>query len=62
MAGVAFGENSPMAAAAAYLGLSRTVLQAQLQNGKALADVTAAQGKSVSGLEDAMVAGDEDQS
>jgi len=56
MAGMAFGENSPMEAAAGYLGLSRTDLQAQLQNGQSLADVAAAQGKSVSGLEDAMVA------
>ena len=56
MAGVAFGENSPMGAAAAYLGLSRSDLQAQLQSGKSMADVAAAQGKSVSGLEDAMVA------
>jgi hypothetical protein len=56
LAGMAFGENSPMAAAAAYLGLSRTDLQAQLHSGKALAEVAAAQGKSVSGLEEAMVA------
>ena len=36
--------------------LSRTDLQAHLQNGETIADVAAAQGKSVSGLEDAMVA------
>ncbi|HEY4991869.1 MAG TPA: hypothetical protein VII33_07260 [Nakamurella sp.] len=56
MAGTAFGEDSPMAAAAGYLGLSRTDLQAQLRNGKSLADVAAAQGRSVSGIEDAVVA------
>ena len=56
LAGMAVGENSPMAAAAGYLGLSRTDLQAQLQNGKSMADVALAQGKSVSGLDDAMVA------
>lgn len=56
MAGMAFGENSPMAAAAGYLGLSQTDLRAQLQGGQSLADIAAAQGKSVSGLEDAMLA------
>lgn len=56
MAGMAFGENSPMAAAAGYLGLSPTDLQTQLHNGQSLADVAAAQGKSTSGLQDAMVA------
>ena len=50
MAGMAFGENSPMAAAAGYLGLSPTDLRAQLHSGQSLADVAAAQGKSVSGL------------
>ena len=56
MAGMAFGENSPMAAAADYLGLSPTDLQTQLHNGQSLADVAAAQGNSVSGLQDAMIA------
>jgi len=55
MEGMASGENSPMAAAAGYLGLSPTDLLAQLHNGRSLADVAAAQGKSVSGLEDAMI-------
>ena len=55
MAGMVFGENSPMAAAAAYLGLSRDDLLAQLHSGQSLAAVAAAQGKSVSGLEDAMM-------
>jgi hypothetical protein len=54
MAGMAFGENSPMAAAAVYLGLSQTDLMAQLQSGQSLADVAGIQGKSVSGLEDAI--------
>jgi len=56
MAGMAFGENSAMAAAADYLGLSLTDLRAELRSGTSLADVAAAQGKSVSGLEDAMIA------
>ena len=56
MTGMAFGEHSAMAAAADYLGLSLTDLRAQLNSGTSLADVAAAQGKSVSGIEDAMVA------
>ena len=56
MAGMAFGENSAMAAAADYLGVSLTDLRTQLRSGTSLADVTAEQGKSVSGLKDAMVA------
>ena len=56
MAGMGFGENSAMAAAADYLGLSLTDLRAELQGGQSLADIAAAQGKSVSGLEDAMIA------
>src|SRR5664280_2961376 len=55
MSGMASGVNSPITAAASYLGLSRTDLQTQLQAGKSLADVAQAQGKSVSGLEGAMV-------
>ena len=55
MRGMAFGEHSPMSAAASYLGMSQTDLRTQLQAGKSLADVAKAQGKSVSGLEDAMV-------
>lgn len=56
MAGMASGENSPMTAAASYLGLSPTDLRTQLHNGTSLADVAAAQGKSASGLQDAMIA------
>ena len=55
-AGMAFGENSAMAAAADYLGLSLSDLRADLQGGQSLADIAAAQGKSVAGLEDAMIA------
>jgi hypothetical protein len=56
MGGTAFGQVSPMTAVASYLGLTRTELQDQLQVGKSLAEVAKNQGKSVSGLEDAMVA------
>jgi hypothetical protein len=56
MAGMAFGAHSLMTAAADYLGLSTTDLLAQLHNGTPLADVAAAQGKSPSGLEAAMIA------
>src|SRR5207237_9697679 len=45
-----------MAAVTDYLGISRDALRTQLQAGKTLADVATAQGKSVSGLEDAIVA------
>ena len=50
MRGMAFGENSAVAAAADYLGLSLTDIRAELQSGRSLADVAAAQGKSVAGL------------
>jgi hypothetical protein len=46
----------PLSAAATYLGLSTDELRTRLQAGKSLADVAAAQGKSVSGLEDALLA------
>lgn len=55
MYGMAFGENSAMATAMSYLGLSQTDLQAQLQAGRSLADVAKTQGKSLPGLEAAMV-------
>jgi hypothetical protein len=42
-------------AAASYLGLSRAALARQLQAGTSLADVARAQGKSVDGLEQALV-------
>jgi hypothetical protein len=44
-----------LGAAAGYLGLSETDLRAQLQSGKSLSDVAKAQGKSVDGLEQAIV-------
>jgi hypothetical protein len=53
--GMAFGQNS-LAAAASYLGLTQADLRTQLQAGKSLADVANVQGKSVTGLEDAIVA------
>jgi hypothetical protein len=43
-------------AAAAYLGLSEDELRSQLESGKSLADVAKAQGKSVDGLVQALVA------
>lgn len=52
--GMAFGQNS-LAAAASYLGLTQADLRTQLQAGKSLADIANAQGKSVTGLEDAIV-------
>lgn len=45
-----------MRAAAAYLGISQDTLLSQLRSGKSLADVAAAQGKSVSGLKNAILA------
>lgn len=48
--------GGPLQAAADYLGLSLDGLRTQLQSGKTLAEVAAAQGRSVSGLEDALVA------
>ncbi len=45
-----------MKAAAAYLGLSQAQLLSQLGSGKSLADVAVAQRKSVSGLQNAILA------
>ncbi|MGH3003021.1 MAG: hypothetical protein ACRDM1_10260, partial [Gaiellaceae bacterium] len=45
----------PLDAAASYLGVTLDVLRTQLAAGKSLADVAAAQSKSVSGLEDALL-------
>lgn len=46
----------PLSVAATYLGLTTDALRTQLAAGKSLADVATAQGKSVSGLEDALLA------
>ncbi|HSP72538.1 MAG TPA: hypothetical protein VLN26_09225 [Gaiellaceae bacterium] len=55
--GFGVGGVDMMATAATYLGLTEAQLQAQLQAGKSLADVAkATSGKSVAGLEDALVA------
>jgi hypothetical protein len=52
-----FGPGGMFQAAATYLGLTQQALFAELRSGKTLAQVaTATNGKSVSGLEDAMVA------
>jgi predicted XRE-type DNA-binding protein len=50
------GVGHGLDAAATYLGLTEDALHAQLQAGKTLAQVAQAQGKSVQGLEDAIVA------
>jgi hypothetical protein len=47
--------GDPIAAAADYVGLSVDQLAQQLDNGKSLADVAKAQGKSVDGLEQALI-------
>jgi polyhydroxyalkanoate synthesis regulator phasin len=54
--GAPFGRGDMFQAAAAYLGVSQKALFTDLRNGKTLAQVARDQGKSVSGLEDAMVA------
>ena len=51
------GGGPPGAAAiATYLGLTSDQIRTQLQSGKTLAQIATAQGKTVSGLEDAIVA------
>ena len=50
------GQRPVHAAAASYLGISQTRLQTEMQSGKTLAEIAKAQGKSVSGLQDAMTA------
>jgi hypothetical protein len=50
------GQQTAVAAAARYLGLTQTELRTQLQAGKSFADVANAQGKPVSGLKDAILA------
>ena len=50
------GANSPMAAAAKYLGLTQAELREQMRSGTSLADIATSRGKTVRGLEDAMAA------
>jgi len=54
--GLLFAGGGPLEAAATYLGLTQDQLQTQLGSGKSLADIAKAQGKSVDGLEQAMIA------
>lgn len=54
--GILGGKRVGLTAAAKYLGLSETELQARLQAGKSLADVAKDVGKPVSGLQDAIIA------
>jgi hypothetical protein len=53
---LAFPAVGPLAGAGGYLGLSKSQLLKQLGSGKSLAQIAKAQGKSVSGLEAAMLA------
>lgn len=53
--GEAAGENSPMTAAADYLGLTWTELVEELRSGSSLAEIAQDRGKSVAGLEDALL-------
>jgi hypothetical protein len=50
------GFGDPLAAAAAFLGLEEDELRDQLRDGKSLADVAKAKGKSVDGLKQAILA------
>jgi hypothetical protein len=54
--GPALGGKELGGAAATYLGLSERALREQLADGRSLADVARAQGKTVEGLQDAIVA------
>ena len=53
---VFFGPDAPAAAVAKFLGLTEAQLLKQLQNGKSLADIAKAQGKTTAGLEQAITA------
>ena len=54
--GIGFGAFGRLDAAASYLGLTQAQLRTQLQSGKTLAQIAKAQGKSTSGLEQAITA------
>ena len=56
MPGFGFAHHHGLDAAATYLGLTQEQLRTQLESGKTLAQVAQAQGKSVDGLVDALVA------
>ena len=56
MYGMWSGQEPVMTGAADYLGLSLTQLRTQMHSGTSLADIAVAQGKSVSGLKDAILA------
>lgn len=49
------GQGTTLDAAAKYLGLTEDQLRTRLQDGQSMAQVATAQGKTVSGLEDAIV-------
>ncbi len=60
--GFGFGRGGDLAAAATYLGLGQSTLQADLQSGKTLAQIAdATDGKSSSGLIDALVTAEQAQ-
>jgi hypothetical protein len=52
----AYGQGIAVEASAKYLGLTQAQLRTRLQAGTSLAEVATAQGKSVTGLKDAIVA------
>jgi hypothetical protein len=54
--GMQAGQQPAMTAAADYLGLSLTQLHTQLQSGNSLADIATAQGKTLPGLKNALLA------
>lgn len=56
MHAVTGAQGTCLSAAATYLGLSESDLQSRLRDGKSFADVAKEKGKSVSGLQDAMIA------
>jgi hypothetical protein len=56
MGGMWSGQRPVMKAAADYLGLNLTQLHAQLRSGNSLADIAAAQSKTVPGLKNALLA------